>query len=62
MRGSRAALAAKKESEAQTKELELEEKWKKEENQPPMPQFTGTSKINVDVPENPDVNFSSNCL
>ena len=27
MRGSKAALAAKKESEAQTKELELEEKW-----------------------------------
>ena len=56
-RGSRAALAAKKANEAQTKELELEEKWKKEDNQPPIPHFTGISKINVDVPEDADVIF-----
>ena len=55
--GSRAALAAKKANEAQTKKLELEEKWKKEENQSPIPHFTGISKINVDVLEDADVNF-----
>ena len=55
--GSRAALAAKKANEEQTKELELEEKWKKVDNQPPIPHFTGISKINVDVPEDADVNF-----
>ena len=55
--GSRAGLAAKKGNEAQTKELELEEKWKKEDNQPPIPHFTGISKINVDVPEDSDLNF-----
>ena len=55
--GSRAALAAKKANEARTKELELEEKWKKEDNQPPIPHFTGISKINVDVPEDADLNF-----
>ena len=55
--GSRAALAAKKANEAQTKELELEEKWKKEDNQPPIPHFTGISKINVDVPEDANINF-----
>ena len=55
--GSGVALAAKKENEAQTKELELEEKWKKEDNQPPIPHFTGISKINVDVPEDADLIF-----
>ena len=50
-------MAAKKANEAQTKELELEEKWKKVDNQPPIPHFTGISKINVDVPEDADVNF-----
>ena len=50
-------MAAKKANEAQTKELELEEKWKKEDNQPPIPHFTGISKINVDVPEDANVNF-----
>ena len=55
--GSRGALAAKKANEVQKKKLELEEKWKKEENQPPIPHFTGISKINVDVLEDADVNF-----
>ena len=50
-------MAAKKANEAQTKELELEEKWKYEENQPSIPHFTGISKINVDVPEDANVNF-----
>ena len=50
-------MAAKKANEAQTKELELEEKWKKEDKQPPIPHFTGISKINVDVPEDANVNF-----
>ena len=50
-------MAAKKANEAQTKELELEEKWGKEENQPPIPHFTDISKINVDVPEDADVIF-----
>ena len=50
-------MAAKKANEVQKKKLELEEKWKKEENQPPIPHFTGISKINVDVLEDADVNF-----
>ena len=41
-----------------TKKLELKENEKKRTiNQPPTPHFTGISKINVDVPEDADVNF-----
>ena len=51
-------MTAKKANEAQTKKLELKENEKKRTiNQPPILHFTGISKINVDVPEDADVNF-----
>ena len=54
---SKAALAVKKANEAQKKKLELKEKWKKEDNLPPVPHFTGISNKNVDVPEDADLIF-----
>ena len=41
--------------DALSKDLELEKKWKRGDDQPLIPPFTGEAKINTDVPENVEI-------
>ena len=46
--------------DALSKYLELKKKWKREDDQPLIPPFTGEAKINTDVPKDTEISFLAN--
>ena len=46
--------------DALSKYLELKKKWKREDDQPLIPRFTGEAKINTDVPKDAEISFLAN--
>ena len=58
--GELRAAATKIKLDALSKDLELEKKWKREDDQPPIRPFIGETRINIDVSEDGEISFFAN--